>query len=153
MQFPPLQSWFVPVRRTVNGGARASPAKTVRRINLPSICQRWQLVYRLEPWDIPQCLGGPAACLCGDQYIPDEPWLDEWACHRAEWVCKNPPLHMMTVKNGLIPKRRVWPHAHQLWTFIKYIVETCAFNLSSHFSSASSSSCYCEDKVLISKSS
>lgn len=34
---------------------RVNPAETVRHINLLSICQRWQLVYRLEARDIPQC--------------------------------------------------------------------------------------------------
>lgn len=54
------------------------------------IYQEWQVVYRLEDWDIPQCPGGPAACRCGDKRIPGKPWLDEWTVRKENvcvWVC------------------------------------------------------------------
>lgn len=75
------------IKTTIHGGESATnrkqdknKLKKMRRVSQRerqrkplSIYQKWQVVYMSEDCAIPQCPGGPAACLRGDKHLPGEP--------------------------------------------------------------------------------
>lgn len=114
----------------------------------------------LEDWDIPQCPGGPAACLRGDKHLPGEPWLDERTVKEEKspgtvsvCVCVCLKIYDFTCWQWGTPSCLLHTscgptHIHDLVTCEDHVLLYCTINLKASPSEVTFSYLFVHSKIL-----